>query len=58
MPKSLTAREKEILRLRNQANAVVLVLSPGMVKGYAHTILQKLGTNDRTQAGRRRFDWD
>ncbi len=51
----LTARETDILRLiveglTNQAIAQVLSLSPGTVKGYAHTILQKLGTNDRTQA--------
>ncbi len=51
----LTAREKDILRLMvegltNQAIAQVLSLSPGTVKGYLHTILQKLGTNDRTQA--------
>ena len=51
----LTAREKDILRLMvegltNQAIAQVLSLSPGTVKGYTHTILQKLGTNDRTQA--------
>jgi DNA-binding NarL/FixJ family response regulator len=52
---SLTAREKDILRLMvegltNQAIGEALSLSPGTVKGYAHTILQKLGTNDRTQA--------
>ncbi len=51
----LTAREKDILRLMvegltNQAIGEALNLSPGTVKGYAHTILQKLGTNDRTQA--------
>jgi len=51
----LTARETDILRLiveglTNQAIAQVLSPSPGTVKGYAHTILQKLGTNDRTQA--------
>ncbi|MBI5302700.1 MAG: response regulator transcription factor [Chloroflexi bacterium] len=51
----LTAREKDILRLMvegltNQAIADVLSLSVGTVKGHAHTILQKLGTNDRTQA--------
>lgn len=51
----LTAREKDILRLMvegltNQAIAEILSLSPGTVKGYTHTILQKLGTNDRTQA--------
>lgn len=51
----LTAREKDILRLMvegltNQAIGEVLNLSPGTVKGYMHTILQKFGTNDRTQA--------
>jgi DNA-binding NarL/FixJ family response regulator len=51
----LTAREKDILRLMvegltNQAIGQVLGLSSGTVKGYTHTILQKLGTNDRTQA--------
>ena len=51
----LTARETDILRLMvegltNQAIAQVLSLSAGTIKGYAHTILQKLGTNDRTQA--------
>jgi DNA-binding NarL/FixJ family response regulator len=51
----LTAREMDILRLMvegmtNQAIANVLGLSAGTVKGYAHTILQKLGTSDRTQA--------
>ncbi len=51
----LTAREMDILRLMvegltNQAIATVLGLSAGTVKGYAHTILQKLGTTDRTQA--------
>jgi DNA-binding NarL/FixJ family response regulator len=51
----LTAREMDILRLlveglTNQAIGKALGLSPGTVKGYTHTILQKLGTNDRTQA--------
>ncbi len=51
----LTAREKDILRLMvegltNQAIGQVLGLSSGTVKVYTHTILQKLGTNDRTQA--------
>ncbi len=51
----LTAREKDILRLMvegltNQAIGKMLGLSSGTVKGYTHTILQKLGTNDRTQA--------
>lgn len=51
----LTAREMDILRLMvegltNQAIGEALGLSAGTVKGYAHTIIQKLGTNDRTQA--------
>ncbi len=51
----LTAREMDILRLMvegltNQAIGDALGLSAGTVKGYAHTILQKLGTNDRTYA--------
>jgi DNA-binding NarL/FixJ family response regulator len=36
--------------LTNQAIGDALGLSAGTVKGYAHTILQKLGTNDRTYA--------
>jgi DNA-binding NarL/FixJ family response regulator len=55
MLEPLTARETDFLRLMvvgltNQAFAQVLSLSPGTVMGYTHTILQKLGTNDRTQA--------
>jgi DNA-binding NarL/FixJ family response regulator len=51
----LTTREMDILRLlveglTNQAIGEALGLSAGTVKGYAHTIIQKLGTNDRTQA--------
>lgn len=51
----LTTREMDILRLMvegltNQAIGEALGLSSGTVKGYAHTIIQKLGTNDRTQA--------
>jgi len=51
----LTTREMDILRLMvegltNQAIGEALGLSAGTVKGYAHTIIQKLGTNDRTQA--------
>jgi DNA-binding NarL/FixJ family response regulator len=51
----LTAREMDILRLMveglsNQAIGEALGLSSGTVKGYAHTILQKLHTTDRTQA--------
>jgi DNA-binding NarL/FixJ family response regulator len=52
---SLTAREMDILRLMvegltNQAIGDVLGLSGGTVKGYAQTVMHKLGTNDRTQA--------
>jgi DNA-binding NarL/FixJ family response regulator len=52
---SLTAREMDILRLlveglTNQAIGDVLGLSAGTVKGYAQTVMHKLGTNDRTQA--------
>ena len=51
----LTAREMDILRLMvegltNQAIGDVLGLSAGTVKGYAQTVMRKLGTNDRTQA--------
>lgn len=51
----LTAREMDILRLMvegltNQAIGDVLGLSAGTVKGYAQTVIHKLGTNDRTQA--------
>jgi DNA-binding NarL/FixJ family response regulator len=51
----LTQREMDILRLlveglTNQAIAHALHLSPGTVKGYVQTILQKLNTTDRTQA--------
>jgi DNA-binding NarL/FixJ family response regulator len=51
----LTAREMDILRLMvegltNQAIGDVLGLSVGTVKGYAQTVMHKLGTNDRTQA--------
>jgi DNA-binding NarL/FixJ family response regulator len=51
----LTTREMDILRLMvegltNQAIGEALGLSAGTVKGYAHTIIQKLGTNDRTHA--------
>jgi DNA-binding NarL/FixJ family response regulator len=52
---SLTAREMDILKLMvegltNQAIGDVLGLSAGTVKGYAQTVMHKLGTNDRTQA--------
>lgn len=51
----LTAREMDILRLMvegltNQAIGDMLGLSAGTVKGYAQTVIHKLGTNDRTQA--------
>lgn len=51
----LTAREMDILRLMvegltNQAIGDVLGLSAGTVKGYAQTVMRKLGTSDRTQA--------
>jgi DNA-binding NarL/FixJ family response regulator len=51
----LTAREMDVLRLMvegltNQAIGDVLGLSAGTVKGYAQTVIHKLGTNDRTQA--------
>ncbi|MFZ5910952.1 MAG: response regulator [Chloroflexota bacterium] len=51
----LTAREMDILRLMvegltNQAIGDVLGLSAGTVKGYAQTVMHKLGTNDRTHA--------
>ncbi len=51
----LTAREMDILKLMvegltNQAIGDVLGLSAGTVKGYAQTVIHKLGTNDRTQA--------
>src|SRR5512132_2976557 len=52
---TLTAREMDILRLMvegltNQAIGDVLGLSAGTVKGYAQTVMHKLGSNDRTQA--------
>jgi len=55
MVESLTARETDILKLMvegltNQAIGDVLGLSTGTVKGYAQTVMHKLGTNDRTQA--------
>lgn len=51
----LSTREMDILRLMaegltNQAIGKALGLSSGTVKGYAHTIIQKLGTNHRTEA--------
>jgi DNA-binding NarL/FixJ family response regulator len=55
MIEQLTAREMDILKLMvegltNQAIGDVLGLSAGTVKGYAQTVMHKLGTNDRTQA--------
>jgi len=52
---ALTAREMDILKLMvegltNQAIGDVLGLSAGTVKGYAQTVMHKLGTTDRTQA--------
>jgi DNA-binding NarL/FixJ family response regulator len=51
----LTAREMDILKLMvegltNQAIGDALGLSAGTVKGYAQTVIHKLGTTDRTQA--------
>lgn len=51
----LTSREMDILKLMvegltNQAIGDVLGLSAGTVKGYAQTVMHKLGTTDRTQA--------
>ncbi len=55
MVEPLTAREMDILKLMvegltNQAIGDVLGLSAGTVKGYAQTVMHKLGTTDRTQA--------
>ncbi len=55
LTEGLTAREMDILRLMvegltNQAIGDVLGLSAGTVKGYAQTLMHKLGTGDRTQA--------
>ncbi|GAB4447809.1 MAG: response regulator transcription factor [Anaerolineae bacterium] len=51
----LTPREMDVLRLlveglTNQAIGHALGLSPGTVKGYVQTIVQKLNAADRTQA--------
>jgi DNA-binding NarL/FixJ family response regulator len=51
----LTPREMDVLRLMvegltNRAIANILNLSPGTVKGYVKTILEKLLVSDRTQA--------
>ncbi len=51
----LTDREREVLQRmaqgeRNQDIARALYLSEGTVKTHVHSILQKLGTDDRTQA--------
>ncbi|MEM7345146.1 MAG: response regulator transcription factor, partial [Chloroflexota bacterium] len=55
LPESLTPREMDVLRLiveglTNQAIAQTLVLSLSTVKSYTHTVFQKLGVTDRTQA--------
>lgn len=55
LPAPLTAREMDVLRLMvegltNQAIAESLIISPSTVKGYMHTLFQKLGVTDRTQA--------
>ncbi len=51
----LTDREKEVLQRmsfgeRNREIATALLLSEGTVKTHVHSILQKLGVEDRTQA--------
>ena len=51
----LTERERDVLRRmaqgeRNADIAQALYLSEGTVKTHVHSILQKLGANDRTQA--------
>ena len=55
LPSPLTAREMDVLRLMvegltNQAIAESLIISPSTVKGYMHTLFQKLEVTDRTQA--------
>jgi DNA-binding NarL/FixJ family response regulator len=54
-PRSLTEREREILRLlasgfTNGQIATALHLATGTVKNHVSTILQKLGARDRTRA--------
>ncbi|MDZ4876942.1 MAG: Transcriptional regulatory protein DegU [Chroococcidiopsis cubana SAG 39.79] len=51
----LTQREQEILALiaagkSNQEIAATLYITPGTVRVHVHTIIQKLGVRDRTQA--------
>lgn len=51
----LTRREQEILALiaagkTNQEIANLLYIAPGTVRVHVHTILHKLGVNDRTRA--------
>lgn len=51
----LTKREQEILGLiaagkSNQEIAATLYITPGTVRVHVHTIIQKLGVRDRTQA--------
>ena len=51
----LTQREQEILALiaagkSNQEIASTLYITPGTVRVHVHTIIQKLGVRDRTQA--------
>jgi DNA-binding NarL/FixJ family response regulator len=51
----LTQREQEILALiaagkSNQEIATTLYITPGTVRVHVHTIIQKLGVRDRTQA--------
>ena len=51
----LTRREQEILALiasgkSNQEIAANLYITPGTVRVHVHTIIQKLGVRDRTQA--------
>lgn len=51
----LTRREQEILALlaagkTNQEIAETLYITPGTVRVHVHTIIQKLGVRDRTQA--------
>lgn len=55
LPVPLTSREMDVLRLMvegltNHAIAESLIISPSTVKGYLHTLFQKLEVSDRTQA--------
>jgi len=54
-PRALTPREEEVLRMvsrgyTNQDVADSLHLTEGTVKGYLHTILEKLHVRNRTEA--------